>query len=105
MSLTRLKFGIYYQLDPTCILLPPQSGEPNISEGILKGIVAALATQFDAPVPEICKKLKETTITEWGKVRRVDSDEGDTMHVFTMVKMGDNNRDASYVWVCILHLI
>lgn len=69
----------------------------------MKGIVAALATRFDAAVPDIRRSLKESTIRKWGKVRRVDSDEGDTIHVFTMVKMGEDNRDASYVRVCILH--
>jgi hypothetical protein len=69
----------------------------------MKGIVAALATRFDAAVPDIRRNLKESTIREWGKVRRVDSDEGDTIHASTMVKMGEDNRDASYVRVRVLH--
>jgi hypothetical protein len=69
----------------------------------LKGIAAALATRFGASVPDIRRSLKEASIEEWGKVRRVDSDEGDTMHAFMMVKMGEDNRDASYVRVCVLH--
>ena len=69
----------------------------------MKGIVTALATRFDAAVPDICRSLKGSTIREWGKVRRVDTDEGDTIHAFTMVKMGEDNHDASYVRVHILH--
>ncbi len=68
-------------------------------DGILKGIAAALATRFDIPVPDIHRSLKETIIEEWGKVRRIDSDEGDTMHAFMMVKVGEDNRNASYVQV------
>jgi hypothetical protein len=72
--------------------------------GILKGIAAALATRFDVAVSDIRRSLKNTVIAEWGKVRRVDGDEGDTMHASKMVKMGEDNRDASYVRVCILQL-
>jgi hypothetical protein len=68
--------------------------------GILKGIAAALATRFDIPVPDIRGSLKMAIIEEWGKVRRVDSDEGDTMRAFTMVKVGEDNCNASYVRVC-----
>jgi len=65
----------------------------------MKGIVAALATRFDAAVSDIRRSLKGSTVREWGKVRRVDTEEGDMIHVFTMVKMGEDNRDASYVRV------
>jgi hypothetical protein len=51
-------------------------------------------------VPDIRGSLKMAIIEEWGKVRRVDSDEGDTMRAFTMVKVGEDNRNASYVRVC-----
>jgi len=49
--------------------------------------VAALATCFDVSVPDIRRSMKEIIVEEWGKVKRVDSDAGDTMHAFTMVKM------------------
>jgi len=61
--------------------------------------VAALATRFDVSVPDIRRSLKENIIEEWGKVKRTDSDAGDTMHAFTMVKQGEDHRDASYVRV------
>ena len=82
-----------------CILLPPRSCQTNISNGILKGIVAALATRFNATVPDIHRRLNDNIIEEWGKVKRVDSDAGDTMHAFTMVKRGEDNHDTSFVRV------
>ena len=48
--------------------------------------------------------MKEIIIEEWGKVKRVDSDAGDTMHAFTMVKKGENFRDALYLRVCMQQL-
>ena len=36
-------------------------------------------------------------IEDWGKVRRIDSDEGDTIHSASMITMGDDSRDCTYV--------
>ena len=50
-------------------------------------------------MPDIRRRLNDNIIEEWGKVKRVDSDAGDTMHAFAMVKKGEDNRDASFVRV------
>ena len=40
-----------------------------------------------------------TAIGDWGKVRRINSDEGDTVHLASMIAMGDDSRDGTYVRV------
>jgi len=67
----------------------------------MKSITAALATRFHAPLPTIRKHLQDAVIEEWGKVRRVDTAEGDTMHAAAQVKGGDDQRDATFVRVCV----
>ncbi|KDR78335.1 hypothetical protein GALMADRAFT_95000, partial [Galerina marginata CBS 339.88] len=65
---------------PTCILLPPRKPASSIGDldtGILKSVAAALSTRFGIPVTTIRKLLADSKVKEWGKVRRVDSEEGD----------------------------
>jgi len=38
-------------------------------------------------------------ITAWGKVRRTDSEEGDTMNASSLVKAQEDSRDATFVRV------
>lgn len=66
----------------------------------MKGIAAALATRFDVKVPIIRPFLHAATVQEWGRIRRVDSEAGDTMHAASMCTPRDNRRDATYVRVC-----
>jgi hypothetical protein len=65
----------------------------------MAAIAAALATRFNTDVRAIRNGLKEADIEEWGKVRRVDSDAGDTMHASMLVPVHDDTRDATYVRV------
>jgi hypothetical protein len=84
--------------DPTCLLLPPKS--PNRpAECLTAGIAAALATRFDADIRLVKNYLKSADIVEWGKVRRIDSDAGDTMHASSLVPKHEDGRDATYVRV------
>ena len=64
------------------------------------GIAAALATRFDKPISIVKKHLKVALIEQWGKVRRTDSDTGDTMCASSMMKIRDDRQDAPYVRVC-----
>ncbi|KAJ7138978.1 hypothetical protein C8R44DRAFT_867146 [Mycena epipterygia] len=41
--------------------------------------------------------LKGAIIEEWGKVRRIDSDEGDTMRSCSLGTVAEDARDATYV--------
>ncbi|KAJ7716634.1 hypothetical protein B0H16DRAFT_1469994 [Mycena metata] len=46
---------------------------------------------------QVSAALKPATIEEWGKVRRVDSDEGDTMRAWSLGTTAEDSRDATYV--------
>ncbi|KAF8205477.1 hypothetical protein K438DRAFT_1579180 [Mycena galopus ATCC 62051] len=81
---------------PSCILLPPRS-EINPDAGQLKSIAAALSTRSGAKMVQVNRALKNATIEEWGKVRRIDSDEGDTMRSCSMGTMAEDARDATFV--------
>jgi len=41
-------------------------------------------------------------IEEWGKVRRVDSDEGDTIQTSSLGRRSTDKRDATFVRMSIL---
>lgn len=72
----------------------------DIHTGILKSIAAALSTRFKIPATTIRKLLKDSTIQEWGKVHRVDSDEGDTIQSSLLGRKASDRRDATFVRVC-----
>ena len=62
----------------------PSVSALNLDTGVLKSMAAALSTRFSIPVTTIRKLLKDSTIQEWGKVRRVDSEEGDTIQSLSL---------------------
>lgn len=49
---------------------------------------------------QVNKALKDAIIEEWGKVRRIDSDEGDTMRSCSLGSIAEDARDATHVRVC-----
>jgi hypothetical protein len=84
--------------DPSCVLLPPRS-RVRPAEHLIMNIIRALATRFDTDVATVKRHLRTVEIEEWGKVRRVDSNAGDTMHASSLVVSRDDTRDATYVQV------
>ncbi|KAJ7480049.1 hypothetical protein B0H11DRAFT_1725244 [Mycena galericulata] len=84
-------------LYPSCILLPPKSPSLRPDAGQLRSIAAALSTRTGAKMPQVNKALKDAIIEEWGKVRRIDSDEGDTMKSCSLGSITEDARDATYV--------
>ncbi|TFK65416.1 hypothetical protein BDN72DRAFT_773358 [Pluteus cervinus] len=81
---------------PTCMLLPPCI-ETQPSKSQLQLICAALATRVDAPISRIRPIVNKAHITQWGKVRRVDSTAGDTIHAASIVPERYDSRNATYV--------
>ncbi|KAH6909680.1 hypothetical protein BKA70DRAFT_1474827 [Coprinopsis sp. MPI-PUGE-AT-0042] len=101
----------------SCMLLPPsRSGVPSDTKVAL--ITAALVTRSlhpeATPVPvatssaqpksrrkpaiaTVKKYVRDATVVEWGKVKRVDSEEGDTMATSTMGRRGNDRRDNTFV--------
>ena len=66
---------------------------------LISGIAAALSTRFQKSIGTIRRHLNNAVIEEWGKVRRVDSDAGDTMSASSLGSTRDDARDATYVRV------
>lgn len=85
--------------DPTCTLLPPSSDTPLKSSEI-RTIAAALATRLNSQIGTVKEALQDATITEYGKVRRIDSEAGDTMRSCNLCVTPEDGRDATYVRVC-----
>jgi hypothetical protein len=69
------------------------------SSGELRSIAAALSTRLDATMTQVNRALKGATVEDWGKVRRIDSDEGDTMRSCSLGANAEDTRDATYVRV------
>ena len=84
--------------DPSCILLPPRSAT-RPDGNLMAAIASALATRFDSSMRLVKSHLDKARIEEWGKVRRVDSDAGDTMCASSLGVSRDDARDATYVRV------
>ncbi|KAF8815797.1 hypothetical protein BYT27DRAFT_7333767 [Phlegmacium glaucopus] len=83
---------------PSCILLPPHNPQHAIEVGVLKSIAAALSTRFHIPVTAIQKLLQDVVIEGWGKVHRVDSDEGDTIQTSSLGRRSTDKWDATFIW-------
>ncbi|KAJ7735356.1 hypothetical protein B0H16DRAFT_1327140 [Mycena metata] len=81
---------------PSCILLPPKS-PVRPSESQVRTIAAALSTRSGGTMAQVNAALKAALVEEWGKVRRVDSDEGDTMRSCTVGTIAEDARDATFV--------
>ncbi|KAN0139719.1 hypothetical protein V8E53_002381 [Lactarius tabidus] len=64
----------------------------------------ALSTRFRLHVSTIQKHLQQARIKEWGKVQRVDSDAGDTIHSSGLMTLAEDCQDAMFVWYVILKL-
>ena len=82
--------------DPSYVLLPPHRVD-NLDTALFHKVCAALATRFDVLLSTVRPHLMKAKISTWGKVHCPDS--GDTIHASTLVTMGDDRWDASYVQV------
>jgi hypothetical protein len=85
-------------IDPSCVLMFPRS-QTRPADYLIAGIAAALATRLDVDIHLVKGHLKNADIEEWGRVRRIDSDAGDTMRASSMIVAQDDSRDATYVRV------
>lgn len=45
------------------------------------------------------KAVRDAEVVEWGKVKRVDSEEGDTIYASALHTLLHDSREASFVWV------
>ena len=70
----------------------------------MKSLMAALATRFSVQIAKFRPHLDAAGIEDWGKIRRIDSDAGDTMCASVVAPLQDDSRDATYVRVGQLHL-
>jgi len=93
----------HHLTDPSCVFLPPKS--PNRpAANLINNIAAALATRFNVHIATVRPFLDTALIEEWGKIHRVDSDAGDTMHASSIGTIRDDSWDATYVRVWLFDL-
>jgi hypothetical protein len=85
-------------LDPSCLLLPPKV-DNRPAPNLISGIVAALATRFELRVTLLRPHLDLAQIKQWGKIRRIDSEAGDTMCASSLGIKREDSRDATFVRV------
>lgn len=73
----------------------------NIDNGLVRKIAGASATRFDVKYAEakVEKHLRNAYIEQWAQVRRIDTDEGDTMNTSTLAPIRDDSRDSTCVRV------
>jgi hypothetical protein len=95
-----LLYGHYLFLaDKSCILLPPRrhfatTDAPPALEG-------AFVTRFNSKkdLKAIRSLLKTASMDCWGRLRRVDTEAGDTIRAAAIVPNQEDSRDASFVKV------
>jgi hypothetical protein len=74
--------------------------------GLSNSITATLSTRFGLHVSTIRTHLRNARIEEWGKLKWVDSDAGDTINSSGLMKITGDCRDATFVRVSrVLYLI
>ncbi|KAG5633602.1 hypothetical protein H0H81_006603 [Sphagnurus paluster] len=102
---------------PTCVLLPPFRQERPPANMVTR-ICAAFRTRLEVeaqgpPHPQarpgartsatttlslarVKQYMEHAIIHEWGKVKRTDSDEGDTMRAVSLGTAAEDSRDATF---------
>lgn len=88
-------------VDEAVVLLPPCKAEQP-TPSLMTSICAAIATRIDGYTSDVRKYLKFAVIEQWGKIRRVDSEEGDTMRAASLSNEQDDKRDATFVRVSLI---
>ena len=53
--------------------------------------------RFDLAMKDVRPHLRTASLVQYGKLRRLDG--GDVMNASTLVKVGDDRRDATFVCV------
>ena len=103
---TRLRITITYFdiifIDPSYVLLPP-CNRGSIPRPLIQKIILCLATRFDLATKDISAHLQTASLKQYGKVRRIDG--GDVMNASSVVAMGDDRRDATFVRVSVEFLL
>jgi hypothetical protein len=101
LCITITYFDIIF-IDPSYVLLPP-CNEDCIPRSLIQKIILCLATRFDLTTNDISPHLQTASLRQYGKVRRVDG--GDVMSASSVVAMGDDRRDATFVRVSVGFLL
>ena len=84
--------------DPSYVLCFPRQTSPNIPEGVLSKIIAALVTRYNTSRTIIKRHFTVQEMEVWGKIRQLGG--GDTMRAVKVCRTeAEDRRDASYVRV------
>ena len=79
------------------MLLPPHTKD-TLPSATLNRIAAAIATKYSVN-KTVARKFVPSVIDQYGKIRRTDSDDGDTMVASQTGKKSVDRRDATFIRV------
>jgi hypothetical protein len=82
-----------YLCHPTCVLRK----HSTISQSHFEKIIGCLSTCFELPVKEIQSHLWKVTLKQYAKFQWLNN--GDLMNAASMVPVGDDHWDATFVHV------
>ncbi|KZP14756.1 hypothetical protein FIBSPDRAFT_751338 [Athelia psychrophila] len=81
---------------PSCVLLPPHK-DTCPPANLVRSIAAVLSTNSDIRVSYVNPHMRHAKIEEWGKVCRIDSDEGDTMCASSLTRSCEDQRNTTFM--------
>lgn len=89
--------------DKHCILLRPRRLSSTITKSMLDKIAICLSTRFNKPLNVIRRYLKQDSVEQWGRLRRLEG--GDDMYAASLVKQGGDRRDATFIRVSDIYIL
>lgn len=95
------RINIYVVIaDPTCALLPPHQPLGTITDAkLLRRIAVCLTTRFGIHYSAAKRLVSSENVEAYSKVRRLDSEGGDTMSASSLVRQTRDRRDATWIRV------
>ncbi|KAF7302298.1 hypothetical protein MIND_00797300 [Mycena indigotica] len=82
--------------DPSCILLPPRA-PLRPTETQVRAIAGAIVTRTGCTITQANIALRHALIEEYGRVKRIDSEAGDTMRSSNLGIRPEDSRDNTYI--------
>jgi hypothetical protein len=85
--------------DPLYVLTPPMRSAGSIDRSLWMKLTASLATRFDVTARSIRQLIpKDSQFIQYGRVYQFEG--GDVMHARELNPPQSDNRDMSFVRVC-----
>ncbi|KAJ3716065.1 hypothetical protein C8R42DRAFT_698103 [Lentinula raphanica] len=80
---------------PSCIFLPPHRPSSSVPKPLIDKIIILFATRFNSTKTIVHRYIKQDSIVQWAKVRRLQG--GDDMLASSLTPFSEDRRDATFV--------